>query len=166
MASLRSLGMLLAPARASSNGATMESDAENSGNGRSAHKDDWAELRLEIARSRRFGRAFGLIRIDGVKSGSLGQALRNIDREWRVNGTIYLLLPETHREAAQSLLGRLRREASEELAGCSVSVAAFPEDGLTSGALLKALRPTKEPVHQPEARPAFAGHPDSTAVHA
>jgi hypothetical protein len=134
--------------------------------GEKAAGDTWAELRLEIARSRRFGRPFGLIRIEGKTVPRLGAALRSIDRAWTVDRVTYLLLPETDRDAAQAVRGRLLRESPEALASCSLSVAAFPEDGLTSGALLKALRTTKERAHAPESRPAFVSLADSPGAHA
>lgn len=163
MASLRSLESLrmLTPARAGARERAEELDKQGKGNG-----DNWAELRLEIARSRRFGRSFGLIRIEGKTRPSLGVELRSIDRAWTVDGVTYVLLPESDRRAAESLRGRLLHEASDVLADCSLSVAAFPEDGLTSGALLKAIRPTSEPAHAAESRPAFVGLAESPVVHA
>jgi hypothetical protein len=174
MASLRTLESLLMStrARAGAGASQLESKDSVNGrnghlNGRNGHHDDWSELRVEIARSRRFGRPFGLIRIEGKTRLSLGAGLRSIDRAWTVDGVTYLLLPETDREAAQSLCGRLLREASGALAGCSLTVASFPEDGLTSGALLKALRPARTDwAHAPESRPAFVPVADSPVAHA
>ncbi len=167
MASMRTLENLFSTSRASraraNGGTTAPGHSMSERNGR---VDDWAELRLEIARSRRFARSFGLVRIQGIPRQNLNTALRSIDRSWTVNGITYVLLPEADRDAAQSVRGRLLREASELLAGCSLSVAAFPEDGLTTGALLKALRPPSERARELEGRPAFAPLVDPPALHA
>ncbi|HEY7003671.1 MAG TPA: hypothetical protein VH281_05265 [Gaiellaceae bacterium] len=113
------------------------------------------ELQLELDRSRRFGHRFALIYISsrrGIESGwsslhDLGHAvsslLRRIDRVW-VDGTgVYLLLPECDRTMVEAALDRLREPLSR-LVGDSeppaVSSAVFPDDGLTSAALLGALK--------------------------
>jgi hypothetical protein len=113
------------------------------------------ELQLELDRSRRFGHRFGLIRISsrrGIESGrsslhDLGHAvnslLRRVDRVW-VDGTgVYLLLPECDRTMVEALLDRLREPLSRLVAGSeapAVSSAVFPDDGMTSAALLSALK--------------------------
>ena len=167
MASLRLLDGLRTSSRARASGSASTRVSEDPVKRRNGHGDYWAELRLEIARSRRFGRPFGLVRVEGnTRPPSFGAVLRSIDRVWTADGVTYLLLPETDREAAQSLRGRLLRELPAELEGCSLSVAAFPEDGLTSGALLTVLRPTRERARAPEGRPAFVPLAESPAVHA
>jgi hypothetical protein len=128
----------------------------------SAGFDAWDELRREIARSRRYGHEFVLIRIPhggspaprrsrwsrSRRSRDFARALRSLvrtlDRVWTSNGSLYLLLPESNRAAGESLLGRLREAAPELLPDYGIRLAAFPADGLTSGALLETLGKSKE----------------------
>jgi hypothetical protein len=105
----------------------------------SADLDVWHELRREIARARRFGRSFALVRIGRIAGTALSSSLRTIDRLWVANGRTYVLLPEASREAGEGFVARVRRDVPDALAESAVSVAAFPEDGVTTGALLKAL---------------------------
>ena len=51
---------------------------------------------------------------------------------------MYILLPETSRGAADALVSRLATVAPELLPG-DVRMATFPDDGLTSGALISAV---------------------------
>jgi hypothetical protein len=120
------------------------------------------ELQLELDRSRRFGHHFGLICISsrrGIESrwGSfrdlaLGvrSLLRRVDRVW-IDGTgVYLLLPECDRTMVEAFLERLREPLSRLLVEnerSEISSAVFPEDGLTSGALISALKANR---HTPE----------------
>lgn len=120
------------------------------------------ELQLELDRSRRFGHHFGLIYISsrrGIESrlGSfrdlalgMRSLLRRVDRVW-IDGTgVYLLLPECDRTMVEAFLERLREPLSRLLAEnerSEVSSAVFPEDGLTSGALISALKTNR---HSPE----------------
>jgi hypothetical protein len=113
--------------------------------------DPWDELVRELERSRRYGRPFSLVALSLDEPGRavngheaailLSAALRTIDRAWWAGGTAYFLLPETDREMAVSLLARIRGQSPEILAAREVSVASFPEDGLTQRALLASLRP-------------------------
>ena len=73
-----------------------------------------------------------------VRSRRLHEHLRLVDRTWVDDGAVYLLLPETSRAAADSLVGRLQTLAPELLPG-DVRIATFPDDGLTSGALISAV---------------------------
>jgi len=124
-------------------------------NGNGHRPDVWDELRREIERSRRYGRSFALVRIGRISTRTLSGTLRAIDREWAADGATYVLLPEAVRAQAESLVTRLALEAPDVVGGCTVSVAAFPEDGLTSGALLKQLRAAAAPadsMHQASLR--------------
>ena len=72
------------------------------------------------------------------RSRRLHEHLRLVDRTWVDDGAVYLLLPETSRAAADALVGRLQTIAPELLPG-DVRMATFPDDGLTSGALISAV---------------------------
>jgi hypothetical protein len=112
----------------------------------------WAEFRRELRRSRRSGRPMTLLRTRGAvtsdpalaaddpdgRSRSLHQYLRLVDRTWVDEDSVYILLPETSRVAADSLVSRLVTVAPELLPG-DVRLATFPDDGLTSGALISAV---------------------------
>ena len=137
----------------------------------------WAEFRRELRRSRRSGRPMTLLRTrsavtpeaiagtddaDG-RSRGLHQYLRLVDRTWVDEGSVYILLPETSRAAADSLLSRLVTVAPELLPG-EIRVATFPDDGLTSGALISAVHgaslsevPTPIRAAVGEDEPAVAG---------
>jgi hypothetical protein len=113
------------------------------------------ELQLELDRSRRFGHRFALICIES-RLGSearwtsvrelgygLSSLLRRVDRVWIDGTSVYLLLPECDRSMVESLLERLRDPLSRLLAHNERSAlfsAVFPDDGMTSGALLRALK--------------------------
>jgi hypothetical protein len=111
----------------------------------------WEEVGRELDRSRRHGRPFVMLRVVGAGSRSNGSvkheraeeayrdAVRSIDRVWTRRGDVYLLLPECTRATAQELMRRLNRELPEPLVPRQVHVAAFPEDGITQGALLRVL---------------------------
>lgn len=112
----------------------------------------WAEFRRELRRSRRSGRPMTLLRTRGAVTPDPAQAaddpdgrarefhqhLRLVDRTWVDDGSVYILLPETSRAAADSLVSRLLTLAPELLPG-DVRLATFPDDGLTSGALISAV---------------------------
>jgi hypothetical protein len=112
----------------------------------------WAEFRRELRRSRRSGRPMTLLRtrsavtpeaaqeVDDLdlRSRGLHEHLRLVDRTWVDDGSVYILLPETSRAAADSLVSRLVTVAPELLPG-EVRLATFPDDGLTSGALISAV---------------------------
>ncbi len=112
----------------------------------------WAEFRRELRRSRRSGRPMTLLRtrsavtpeaaqeVDDLdlRSRGLHDHLRLVDRTWVDDGSVYILLPETSRAAADSLVSRLVTVAPELLPG-EVRLATFPDDGLTSGALISAV---------------------------
>ncbi len=156
MVRLRTFGALRhARTQASANG------TPRAQNGRG---DEWEELRREIARCRRYGRTFALVRIDRIVGAALESQVRMIDRKWTAGNATYVLLPEADREAGESLVSRLRRDPATSLDGAQVTVASFPDDGLTSGALLKVLRGTRAPKHA--AVPAGPRVADSPAVHA
>jgi hypothetical protein len=113
------------------------------------------ELQLELDRSRRFGHRFALICISsrpGSEGGwssvrelayGVSSLLRRVDRVWIDSTSVYLLLPECDRSMVESLLERLRDPLSRLLAHnerSELSSAIFPDDGMTSGSLLEALK--------------------------
>ena len=114
-------------------------------------REGWAEFRRELRRSRRGVRPMTLVRLPGPADADTAEAgdpsdharrlheyLRLVDRTWVDDGSVYILLPETTRAAAETLLDRLRRLTPEVVAE-NVRVATFPDDGLTSGALISAV---------------------------
>lgn len=120
-----------------------------------ADSDDagWIEFRRELRRARRGGRPLTILRIagdelpaDGADGRSdlrmharvLGLRLRIVDRTWIDDGSIYVLLPESSRAAADALIARIRADMPQELPE-GVRIATFPENGLTSGAIIAAL---------------------------
>ncbi len=159
MARLRTFGALRhAPTQATANG------VPHARNGRG---DEWEELRREIARCRRYGRTFALVRIDRIVGSALESQVRMIDRNWTAGGATYVLLPECDGEAGESFATRLRRDAAASLDGARVTVAAFPDDGLTSGALLKVHRGSRAPTRAAvPAAPAVPRVADPPPVHA
>ena len=111
----------------------------------------WAEFRRELRRSRRSTRPMTLLRTlarlgpdaapgedPDARSRRLHEHLRLVDRTWVDDGAVYVLLPETSRAAADALVARLHTAAPELLPG-DVRMATFPDDGLTSGALISAV---------------------------
>ena len=134
----------------------------------------WTEFRRELRRSRRGGRPLTLLRIAGgeaptvaadgsddlvTRSRRLGLHLRLVDRTWVDDGSIYVLLPESPRSAANVLIERIRERSPGQLPE-EVRIATFPEDGLTSGAIIAALfdgalDAVPIPIHQ-----RLAVHPD------
>ncbi|MGH2604355.1 MAG: hypothetical protein ACRDQW_08420 [Haloechinothrix sp.] len=119
----------------------------------------WLPLLAELDRSRRYGRGFALIRIDAVialpragladrrrrrRDGSLPERLRtrlrHSDHLWEERGRVYVLLPEADRAGATHALQRVRRVDPELLTATATQVAVFPDDGVTSGALLTSLQ--------------------------
>jgi hypothetical protein len=111
----------------------------------------WAEFRRELRRSRRGSRPMTIVRLPGPSSPTaaeeevaggkarrLHEHLRLVDRTWVDDGSVYILLPESSRTAADSLLSRLRH-SEPEIVSEDVRLATFPDDGLTSGALISAV---------------------------
>jgi hypothetical protein len=142
----------------------------------------WAEFRRELRRSRRSGRPMTLLRTQGppalaamiddpdARSRDLHEHLRLVDRTWVDDGSVYILLPETPRVAADSLVTRLATVAPELLPG-EVRLATFPDDGLTSGALISAVHgaslsevPTPIRAALAEDEPVVAAEPVETPL--
>ena len=112
------------------------------------------EVRIELERSRRFGRQFALVCLSSRRriedpwthvralAHELSSLLRRVDRVWIDGPCVYMLLPECNRTMAEAMLLRIReplaRMAGED-APPEASLAVFPEDGLTKGALFRSL---------------------------
>jgi hypothetical protein len=109
----------------------------------------WEEVGRELDRSRRHGRSFVLLRVIRAGAGLNGSprraddlyrdVVRSIDRVWTRRGDVYLLLPECTRTMAEDLVRRVSTETPELMSADQVCIAAFPEDGVTQGALLRVL---------------------------
>lgn len=101
----------------------------------------------------------------------LGVLLRRLDRVWPDGEDVYLLLPEGGRAMAESMLERIGEQLTLLMPGWEAAIAAFPDDGLSKGALLAALgsasaRPAGPPVggHHGPAR--LTPNPENPAPHA
>lgn len=113
----------------------------------------WTEFRRELRRARRSARPLTLLRLPTPSGMSvdapdtrtvvrdIGAGLRLIDRTWVDGDSIYVMLPESTRAAAEVVLERLRSTSAATVID-AVQMATFPEDGLTSGALLAAVHGT------------------------
>jgi hypothetical protein len=124
------------------------------GRRRAIRRSAFEELQHELNRSRRFEHPFFVVRIPCWSAGEerwnrsyeladvLGFLVRSVDRVWADGSDVYLLLPECGREKGMGMLARLSDPLAELLSErerAGISYAAFPDDGLTSGALLDAL---------------------------
>ncbi len=112
------------------------------------------DLRREMDRARRHERPFAVVRIPigsedladqatahllaGLKAPEARRSvLRSVDRWWRSANNLYLLFPETSADSARVTMRRLGGD--EAILAGRWQVVAFPEDGLTTGALFEAL---------------------------
>ena len=101
------------------------------------------ELHRELYRSRRYDRPLALIGVPHPANGepaALSALVRSIDRVWAENGRVYLLLPEANRAMGEALLARLEQHRELGVRQEDARLAVFPEDGLTTGALLEAVQ--------------------------
>lgn len=144
--------------------------------GSKAAWSEWEDLRRELNRSRRYERCFTLIRIAlpaeterrrrfrgrSGPNGSLravASLVRSVDGVWTDKTDMYLLLPECDRTTGERTLARIESSLAQVLpAGSAMTVASFPQDGRTSGALLNALhgRPIETIEAAPEPAPAIS----------
>ena len=104
----------------------------------------WAEFHRELARSRRFDRSFAIVRLsagDGHSVDELGavrdrvaDAARRTDRAWVDGDDVLVLLPETSPTTAT----RFTERVVGAMTGVALkpTMATFPDDGITSGALI------------------------------
>lgn len=102
-------------------------------------------LHEELSRARRFGRPFALLAFevegDSVQALEvLDRARRSIDDVWTVEGWTYVLLPELARDAADAAHHRLQQELTDAAVAYRSGLAMFPEDAVTSTALMTAAQ--------------------------
>ncbi len=106
-------------------------------------------LRAELERSRRYDRAFVLVRAPLPESPDAGRdatvaelrtMLRGSDLLCLAERHVYLLVPEADRIAGDLLVARIHERVGEGVTSTGLAMVAFPEDGLTLGALLGSLR--------------------------
>jgi hypothetical protein len=102
----------------------------------------WSDLSHELERSRRYRHHFVIVRISSERPAdealALAQVVRTIDGVWADGPHVYLLLRESDRTMADALLARLS-SLFPHIFAKDVQMAAFPEDGVTRGALLACL---------------------------
>ena len=140
----------------------------------------WNEFHRELRRARRHARSLSLVRLVTSEPGAdrddapapdpgaivrrIGLHLRLMDRAWVDGRSVFVLLPESRREAAETLLARVR-ESVPDLITATPRIATFPDDGLTSGALIGALHDAGiEPVPLPRRAGSLVDHVPDEAV--
>jgi hypothetical protein len=117
----------------------------------------WSYLRTELARSRRHDGRFVLVgvpedvwaqatdhgdgRIErGLDVAAAVQSLvRRPDRAWVDGARLHILLTDCDRQRGLAFLARARGAMPQVFADERVRLVVFPEDGITSGALLSSL---------------------------
>lgn len=114
---------------------------------REGRLDPWLELRREVMRSRRTERPLTVLRLTGsaadvprAAATAVAAHVREVDLVWIDGDAIYLLLPDTGTAAVPVLVRRLQAHAGRALAGRRVTWATFPDDALTTEALVQRLR--------------------------
>lgn len=137
----------------------------------------WAEFRRELRRARRAGRPLTLLRLsaddlsaeqaarDPSLESSAQQLLaqvRVVDRAWVDDGSLYIMLPESARADAERMLVRIRASAPNLLPE-RAHIATFPEDGLTSGALIASVSGATIDAVPTPIRPTFTKEADISA---
>lgn len=113
-------------------------------------------FRVELDRGRRHRRSFAMARLefralpagtaagtagDGIAAATIkliGSSLRITDHVWLEAGDLVILLPESDAATAAAFAERVRTAAPDRFTD-RTGIAAFPDDGLTSEALLDAL---------------------------
>ncbi len=114
----------------------------------------------ELDRARRHSRPLAIVRVptptsiasssgeavtaEGTKAleqdvRAFSRVLRSYDVVWARPGNVFLLLPELNKDQAYASLERVRRTAGYLLPPQGVQIVAFPEDGITAGALQRAI---------------------------
>jgi hypothetical protein len=121
---------------------------------RSIRRSAFEELQLELSRGRRYEHPFFVVRIPCGRAGErhwnrsyelasvLSSLVRSVDRVCADGSDVYLLLPECGGERGTRMLARISQPLAEHLSEAEragISCAVFPDDGLTSGALLDTL---------------------------
>lgn len=121
----------------------------------------WRDFHREFIRSRRRAHPLALVRIPGAGSDPVALlteldrvkgSLRRADAAWVDETDLYVMLPETSRDAAGPALARIAELGFA--ADRAPRLAVFPHDGLTSGLLISAVAspaPTVVAVRGPNA---------------
>ncbi len=111
----------------------------------------WEELWREMERCRRYGRQFSIARIPAAltphqpearrrdRAREVSRMIRATDHAWFDGSAIYVLLPESGRAAGERMLKRVLSAVPDLGEIEAVRIAAFPTNGLTTGALLAFL---------------------------
>jgi hypothetical protein len=117
----------------------------------------WGYLRTELARSRRHDRRFALVGVpegvwaaatddddDKVERGldvaaAVQSLVRRPDRAWVDAARLHVLLTDCDRQRGLAFLERARAAMPQVFADDRVRLVVFPDDGITSGALLSSL---------------------------
>lgn len=137
-------------------------------------KAGWRRLDAELDRARRYSRRLSVVRVRlhherqtppmAVLLGELAGQVRRDDVIWLHRGDVFVLLPEAGRTAAGLFTRRLSAalEKSAHTETLRVVTVTFPEDGVTSGALLAALSGKDAPrIVLADAGRVESGRPDS-----
>ena len=117
----------------------------------------WGYLRTELARSRRHDRRFVLVGVPeeiwtqrkddanakvqrGLDVAAAVQSIvRRPDRAWVDGSRLHILLSDCDRQQGLAFIARARGAMPQIFADPRVKLVVFPDDGITSGALLSGL---------------------------
>ena len=89
---------------------------------------------------------------------AIAPLVRSVDGVWTDDTDVYVLLPECDRTTGERTVARIEADLAGVLpAGAAITLASFPHDGRTSGALLHSLhgRPI-ELIEAPDAPAALS----------
>lgn len=125
----------------------------------------WERFGIELERSRRHGRPLSLLRATPPRMSGwepdtdfdeLVASVRAVDAAWIDGRHVLILMPETERAATATAIARLSARLPE-LREAELRLAVYPEDGITSGALVARL---DDPAAAPRAADIIqlAGH--------
>jgi len=144
MASFRRGGAAAATAIQAQDAEIRETNGVARGRPEQAFKES---VSRELYRSRRYGRQMALV---GVPAGEkatmrlIQRSVRLLDQVWLDREQVYILLPEGDREEAEGLLTRLASADPIMVDVEAARLAVFPEDALTTEALIQAVRPVEK----------------------
>lgn len=135
----------------------------------------WSYLRTELARSRRHDRRFAVVGIPadlwspstaadaenverGLDAAAAVQGLvRRPDRAWVDGSLVHVLLTDCDRQQGLAFLARARTAMPQLFADERVRLVVFPDDGITSAALLAGLESDRVEAVEPEPSSEGAG---------
>ncbi len=125
-----------------------------------------AVLDIELERARRHERPLTLVRLSAARRGTAAEELQSLtvrrtDTVHEVGSVAYLIAPETDAAEARILSGRLAATLDDPL-GLVTATATFPDDGVSSGALLAKLDARRHPE---TARPPRRQAPRANRLH-